>query len=65
MRMSDRLARSLANIDAYVVAVRHAVRFDVTPNRRKQSPNGSLFVGGKGKKISFVPPRNNQAGSRI
>jgi hypothetical protein len=31
--MSDRLACSLANIDAYVVAVRHAVRFDVTPNR--------------------------------
>jgi hypothetical protein len=65
MRMSDRLACRLANIDAYVVAVRRAVRFDVTPNCRKKSPDGSLFFGGEGEEISFVSPRNNQAVSIV
>ena len=31
-RVSNRLAGSLANIDTDVVAVGHAIRFDVRPN---------------------------------
>ena len=65
MRVSNGLAGSLANVDADVVAVRHAVRFDVAPNCRNKSPDGGLFFRGEGEKISLVPPRNNQAVSLI
>ena len=65
MRMSDCLACRLANVDAYVVPVWPDRRFDVTPNSRKQSPNGSLFFGGKSEKTSFVPARHNQTVSVV
>ena len=65
MRMSNRLARSLADVDPDVIAVRHATRFDVTPNCRKKSPNGGLFFTAKGEEITRVSPRNNQAMSLV
>ena len=65
MRVSNRLAGSLANINPDVVAVRHAARFDVMPNCRKKTPNCHLFVTRKGKEITLMPPRNNQAMSLI
>jgi hypothetical protein len=65
MRVSDRLAGSLANINSDVEAVRQPARFDVPPNCRNKSPNGGLFLPGKGEEISFVPSRNNQAVSVV
>jgi hypothetical protein len=65
MRVGNRLAGSLANIDTDVVAVRHAPRFDVTPNCRNRSPNAGLFLTGEGEEIGLVSPRNNQATSLI
>jgi hypothetical protein len=65
MRVGNRLAGSLANIDTDVVAVRHAPRFDVTPNCRNKSPNAGLFLTGEGEEIGLVSPRNNQAMSLI
>jgi hypothetical protein len=65
MGMRDGLACGLTDIDADSVAVRHALPFDETPNRRKKSPKGGLFFGRKGEKIRFVSPRNNQAMSSI
>ena len=65
MRVSDGLARGFPNIDPNVVTVRHAAGFDVLSNGRQKSPNGRLFFSGKSKKISLVPPRNNQAVSVI
>jgi hypothetical protein len=43
VRVSNRLAGSLANVDAYVVAGRHLLRFDVAPHCRHQSPDRGLF----------------------
>ncbi len=65
MRMSNCLAGCLADIDADVIAVRYATRFDVTPNCRKKSPNGGLFFTAKSEEITCVPARNNQAMSLI
>jgi len=65
MRMGNRLAGSLTNVDSDVVTVRYSSRFDVTPNRRQKSPNGCLFIHGQGEKILLVSPRNNQAMSPI
>jgi hypothetical protein len=65
MRVSNRLAGSLANIDSDVVAVRHSARLDVLPNYRNKSPNGGLFLLSQGEEIRFVPPRNNQAVSVV
>ena len=61
MRVSNRLAGSLANVDADVVAVRHSVRFNVSPYYRQKVPDGGLFLPGKCEEISLMPPRNNQA----
>ena len=65
VRVSDRLAGSLANIDSDVVTIRHAAHFDVPPNRRQKSPNGGLFIPSQGEEITLVSPRNNQAMSPI
>ena len=65
MRVRNGLASSLANVDSDVVTVRYSSRFDVTPNRRQQSPNGCLFIHSKGEKILLVSPRNNQAMSPV
>jgi hypothetical protein len=65
VRMSNRLAGSLADINPDVIAVRRATRFDVTPNCRKKSPDGGLLFTTKGEEITRVSPRNNQAMSLI
>ena len=65
MRMSDRLACCLTNIDAYVVAAWHDGRFDVTPNLRQKGPNRGLFFTAEGKEVTRVSPGNNQAMSLI
>jgi hypothetical protein len=61
MRVSNRLAGSLANIDSDVVAVRRRARFDVPSNCWKEGPDSSLFLPGKSEEISFVSSRHYQA----
>jgi hypothetical protein len=59
--VSNRLAGSGANVDAYVVARRHFLRFDVTTHCRHQRPHRSLFRVGEGEIIRLVSSWDNEA----
>ena len=61
MRVSNRLAGSLANIDPDVVAVRYGAHFDVTPHCRHKSAQMAACSSPPGRGNPLVPARDNQA----
>jgi len=65
MRVANRLAAGLANIDTDVVTVRRRGRFYVAPDRWNKGPYGDLFLPTERKKVGFVPPRDDKAVSVI
>ena len=61
VRVCNRLAGRLTNINTDVVAIRYAVRLNATSDGWEKSPNGGLLFLGQSQEISLVPARNNQA----